>query len=60
LPVGTVQAASGTIYLRPDQPYYPQMVVLEETLEQDSYQYDLQEVISYQKWGVALNLLPPT
>lgn len=49
--LGTVQSASGTIYLRSDQPYYPQMAVLHETLKQDGYQYDLQEVISHQKWG---------
>lgn len=33
MPLGTLQAASGTIFLRPNQPYRPKLAVLQETLE---------------------------
>lgn len=60
LPVGSIRAASGTIYLDPRRPHYLRMVVLQETFAQLGYQSTLQEIISYQKWGVGLHLSPPT
>lgn len=59
LPIGSVRAASGTIYLSITAPYYPQQVVLQETIMQSGYQYTLTEIINYENWGEELHLSPP-
>ncbi|XTI71802.1 hypothetical protein ACQAYK_08895 [Acidithiobacillus sp. AC3] len=59
LPIGSISAASGTIYLSSSAPYYPQQAVLQETVAQSGYQYTLTEIINYESWGEGLHLSPP-
>ncbi len=59
LPVGSIRAASGTIYLDANGPHYPLLAELTETFVQLGYQSTLRETVSYQQWGVGLHLVPP-
>ncbi|WP_308389107.1 hypothetical protein [Acidithiobacillus sp. AMEEHan] len=59
LPIGSISAASGTIYLSTTAPYYPLRAVLQETVAKGGYQYTLTEVINYENWGAKIHLSPP-
>jgi len=60
LRLGTIQAASGDLWVTQSAPHYLCAAHLLETAAQAGIPYELSESIRYSRWGEALHIVPPS